>query len=196
MPALAFTLSLMGLLASCAPLDGAPRADPAVLADNSPSFVNEGVVNAPPSEVWKVLSTPEGFKALGVAHADMDFRVGGLIRSHYKPEGVLGDDGTIQNRILAFEPQRMLAIQIDRPPKSFPFKNAWKKTWTVITLTDLGDGRTRVRIASMGYGSDEESQAMRRFFETGNDWTIKSMQAHFGAAGPRQESNDGLPPDR
>lgn len=196
MPALAFSLSLLGLLASSVPLDAGARAYLAALADDSPSFVNEGVVNAPPSEVWKVFSTPEGFKALGVAHADMNFRVGGLIRSHYKPEGVLGDEGTIQNRILAFEPQRMLAIRIDRPPKTFPFKNAWKDTWTVITLTDLGNGRTRVRIASMGYGSDEESQAMRRFFEAGNDLTIKTLQAHFGAAEPHRESKDGHAADR
>ncbi|MGH9317469.1 MAG: SRPBCC family protein [Thermoanaerobaculia bacterium] len=166
------------------PAEGA-RADPSAGPADSPSFVNEGLVNAPPSEVWKVWSTPEGFKALGVAKADMDFRIAGLIRSHYKPDGVLGDEGTIQNRILAFEPRRMLAIQIDRPPETFPFKHAGKNTGTVITLIDQGDGRTLVRIASMGYASDEESKAMRQFFETGNDWTIKALQAHFDAGKPQ-----------
>jgi uncharacterized protein YndB with AHSA1/START domain len=161
-------------------------ADPAA---DAPSFVNEGIVNAPVREVWRVWTTAEGFKALGVAKADMDFRVGGLIRSHYKPDGVLGDEGTIQNRILAFEPPRMIAIQIDRPPAGFPFKEAWKRTWTVITLEEASPATTRVRVASMGYGSDEESQAMRRFFEAGNKATLKTLQRHFQAG--RLESSVG-----
>jgi uncharacterized protein YndB with AHSA1/START domain len=142
------------------------------------SFVNEGIVDAPPSEVWKVWSTAEGFKILGVSQAEVELRVGGAIRSRYKSDGPLGDAETIVNRIMAFEPQRMLAIRIERPPKSFPFKEAWKSTWTVLTLTDL-NGRTHVRAASLGYGDDEESRAMRRFFEQGNQYEIELIQKHF-----------------
>lgn len=150
---------------------------------DAPSFVNEGIVNAPVAAVWSVWTTSEGFKAVGVAKAEVDFRIGGLIRSHYSPTGVLGDEGTIQNRILAYEPQRMIAIRIDRPPKSFPFKEAWRNTWTVITLTDLGNNRTHLRVASMGFGTDEESIAMRKFFEAGNAYTLKTLQKHFDSGG-------------
>jgi hypothetical protein len=31
----------------------------------------------------------------------------------------------------------------------------------------------------MGFGTDEESMAMRRFFESGNASTLKSLQDHF-----------------
>src|ERR1043165_6794801 len=85
-------------------------ADLPANADTSP-LVHEGILKAPPAEVWKVWSSGQGFKALGVAKAEVDLRVGGLIRSHYKPEGVLGDEGTIQNRIIAFEPERMIAFR-------------------------------------------------------------------------------------
>ena len=62
-------------------------------------------------------------------------------------------------------------------------KEAWKQTWTVITLADLGKGRTQVRVASMGFvGSDEESLAMRRFFEAGNAVVIKSAAGSFRIA--------------
>src|SRR5580765_3791325 len=81
-------------------------------AEDAPSFVNEGVVNAPVEDVWKVWTTSEGYKALGVALADVDFRIGGLIRSRYSANGTLGDAETIQNRILAYEPMRMIAIRI------------------------------------------------------------------------------------
>ena len=143
------------------------------------SFINEATINAPVSAVWNVWASSEGYKSLGVAQADVDLRIGGLIRSHYRATGVLGDEETIVNRILAYEPQRMIAIRIERPPKTFPFKEAWKKTWTVVTLTAVGDNRTHVRAASMGFGTDEESVAMRRFFESGNASTLKSLQDHF-----------------
>lgn len=148
-------------------------------AQDAPSFVNEGVVNAPVAEVWKVWSTSDGYKTAGPALAEVDLRVGGVIRSRYSANGILGDDETIENLILAFEPQRMIAIRIQRPPKTFPFKEAWKKTWTVVTLTDAGEGRTHLRLASMGFGSDPESIAMRQFFERGNQQTLETMQKYF-----------------
>jgi uncharacterized protein YndB with AHSA1/START domain len=152
---------------------------PPAFAQTAPSFVNEATINARATAVWNVWTTGVGYKALGVALADVDLRVGGLIRSRYSAAGVLGDEETIENRILAFEPQRMIAIRIERTPKSFPFKDAWRNTWTVVTLTDLGGSRTHIRIASMGYGTDAESVAMRKFFEAGNAETIETLQKHF-----------------
>ena len=143
---------------------------------NAPSFINEATINAPVAAVWKVWTSGEAYKSLGVAQAEVDLRVGGLIRAHYSAAGVLGDDETVVNRILAYEPQRMIATRIEHPPKSMPFKEAWKTVWTVITLTDLGNNRTHIRVASMGFGTDEESMAMRRFFETGNGSTLKTLQ--------------------
>ena len=150
-------------------------------AEEAPSFVNEGTVNAPVAEVWKVWASGEGYKATGVALADVDFRIDGLIRSRYRADGVLGDDETITNRIIAYEPQRMIAIRIERPPKSFPFGEAWKHTWTVITLADAGNGRTHIRAASMGFGTDSESVAMKQFFMRGNQETLETLAKHFEA---------------
>jgi uncharacterized protein YndB with AHSA1/START domain len=148
-------------------------------AQDAPSFVNEGVVDAPIADVWKVWSTSEGYKASGPALVEVDLRVGGLIRTRYSADGVLGDEETIENLILAYEPGRMIAIRIQKPPKTFPFKEAWKQTWTVVTLAEAGESRTRVRVASMGFGSDAESVAMRRFFERGNQQTLETLQKHF-----------------
>src|SRR5262245_23373366 len=80
------------------------------------SFVNEGIVDAPVADVWKVWSTSEGYKVLGPALAEVDLRVGGTIRSRYRADGVLGDSETIENVILAYEPPTMMAIQITKPP--------------------------------------------------------------------------------
>src|SRR5262245_16016583 len=47
--------------------------------------VTEGFINASPSEVWRIFTTAEGYKQTGVASADVDFRIGGTIRTHYAP---------------------------------------------------------------------------------------------------------------
>jgi uncharacterized protein YndB with AHSA1/START domain len=146
------------------------------------SFVTEGLVDAPIQAVWKVLSTSEGYKALGPAQAEVDLRIGGTIRSRYRNDGPLGDDETIENTILAYEPPTMMALQIRKTPASFPFKEAWKHPWTVLTLTAVGEGQTLVRASSLGFGTDEESLAMRRFFEVGNQQTIESLRTRFQTA--------------
>ena len=144
------------------------------------SFVNEGVIEATIDEVWKVLSTSEGYKALGPALAEVDLRVGGTIRSRYRDDGVLGDAETIENVIIDYRAPVMMAMRIQKTPASFPFKAAWKSTWTVMRLTPTENG-THLRAESYGYGTDEESLAMRRFFEAGNQQTIETLQKHFGA---------------
>jgi uncharacterized protein YndB with AHSA1/START domain len=162
-------------------------AVPAAFAagDDGVSFVNEGVVAAPIEQVWSVFTTSEGYKLLGPALVEVDLRVGGMIRSRYGADGALGDDATIENAILAFEPPTMIATRIQKPPATFPFKEAWKHSWTVVTLKPLDESRTFVRVASLGFGDDEESVAMRRFFEAGNQLTIETLQKHFDGAQAR-----------
>ena len=169
------TRVLIVLLAWCA---AAAQADEV-------SFVNEGVVDAPIGDVWKIFATSEGYKALGPALAEVDLRIGGTIRSRYGSDGVLGDAETIENSILAYEPPTMMALRITKTPQSFPFKSAWQSTWTVITLAPVENGKTLVRAASLGYGTDDESVAMRRFFEAGNQTVIESVQRHFAGAPAR-----------
>ena len=142
------------------------------------SFVNEGVVAAPIEEVWKIFATSEGYKVLGPALAEVDLRLGGTIRSRYGADGTLGDAETIENVIVDYRAPVMMAIRISKTPASFPFKEAWKSTWTVLTLTPTDEG-THVRATSYGYGTDEESLAMRRFFEAGNQQTIETLRRHF-----------------
>jgi uncharacterized protein YndB with AHSA1/START domain len=154
----------------------------AVQAADEVSFVNEGVVPAPIDEVWKVLSTSEGYKALGPALAEVDL-VAGRIRSRYRADGVLGDAETIENVIVEYRAPVMMVTRIGKPPASFPFKEAWKTTSTVLTLTPT-DGGTHLRVESYGYGTDEESVAMRHFFEAGNQQTIETLRRHFGTSAP------------
>ncbi|MFL6576155.1 MAG: SRPBCC domain-containing protein [Povalibacter sp.] len=143
------------------------------------SQVTEGFVNAPIAEVWRIFTTSEGFKTTGVAQADIDLRIGGLIRSHYDAKGTLGDSETVVNEILAYEPQRMLAIRIKQPPASFAYRNAVEGTWSVIYFTPSGQDMTHVRIVGLGYRDTPESQAVRKFFSEGNRATLDTVAKRY-----------------
>lgn len=141
--------------------------------------VTEGFINTAPAEVWRIFTTAEGYKQTGVAQAEVDLRIGGTLRTHYDPKGQLGDAKTIVNEILAYEPERMLALRIKQAPADFAYPDAIAGTWTVIYLTPAGDHMTQVRIIGLGYTDTAQSQAMRKFFAEGNRWTLDHIAKRY-----------------
>jgi hypothetical protein len=99
--------------------------------------------------------------------------------TQYAADGVIGDENTIENTILSYEPLRMLSIKATKPPAKFPFKNALTKMWTVMYFDSVDSSRTHVTVCSIGFGQDEESQKMREFFDRGNGYTLKKLQEKF-----------------
>ena len=151
-------------------------------------LVTEGIIDAPVEEVWTALCTKEGLESWNVAHADVDLKVGGKMRTHYDPKGTLGDPNTIENMILSFEPRRMLSIKVGHCPEAFPFKSAIKSVWQVLHFEPIGPTRTRLQIIGMGYGSDDESRKLRAFFEKGNAYTLKQLQDKLAVKGTKSVS--------
>lgn len=137
------------------------------------------MIDAPPSEVWKALTTSEGLKSWMAPQVEIDLRVGGKMLSNYKADGKLGDENSIENTILAFEPERMLSIQATKPPAGFPFASSIKDMWTVMYLEPIGADRTRLTICGMGFKDDAESQKMREFFDKGNAHTLEQLRKKF-----------------
>lgn len=158
-------------------------------------LVHEGIVEAPVADVWAAFTTKEGIESWMVPHGEIDLRVGGLMRTHYGADGVLGDPETIENTILSFEPQRMLSIKATKPPASFPHKDAIANMWSVIYFEPVDEARTRVRIVGLGYGEDEESQQLRAKFDWGNAYTLKKLQERFQereqGAGSSEQGGEG-----
>jgi WD40 repeat protein/uncharacterized protein YndB with AHSA1/START domain len=149
-------------------------------ADAGGVLRHEAIVNAPAEKVWEALTTNKGIESWMVAKCEIDLRVGGKMLTHYDPKGTIGDENTIENTILSFEPNRMLSIKATKPPKNFPFKVAIDNMWTVLRLEPVGANQTRVTCTGMGYADDEESRKMRKFFEQGNEWTVNKLKERFG----------------
>lgn len=155
-------------------------------AQETGPIVSEVVVDAPVEKVWAAWTTSEGLRSWLAPQADIDLRLGGLMRANANAQGTLGDGQTIQNAILSFEPGRMLSIKVARPPDGFPFPNAIQRMWTVIYFQPAGPDRTQIRVVSLGFQPDDESLKMRAFFEQGNAFTLEQLRRHFVAIGDRR----------
>ncbi len=147
-------------------------------ADDKP-LVHEGIVNAPLEQVWAAYTTQAGLESWMVAHAQIEIKIGGLMKTQYDPKGTADDATAIENTILSYEPKRMLSLKVTKVPVGFPFPNAIKNMWTVVYFEAHGDKATRVREVCMGFSEDDESKKMREFFDHGNTITMEHLQKRF-----------------
>ena len=149
------------------------------LAQDGSRLVHEGVVNAPLDQVWAAFTTREGMESWMAAHAEIELKLGGTMKTQYDPKRTIDDARAIENTILSYEPMRMLSFKVTKAPQGFPFPNAIKNMWTVVYFEAQGEKATRVRVVSMGFGTDDESKKMREFFNRGNASTLQRLQKRF-----------------
>ncbi|MBS1718320.1 MAG: SRPBCC domain-containing protein [Armatimonadetes bacterium] len=148
-------------------------------SDATTPIVASAVVSGPVAEVWKAYTTCEGLNSWMVAASAVDLRVGGYIRTSYtKGSDCTGPD-VIENRILSFDPERMVSMQTVRTPERFPFKEAIKKTWVNIYFEPMGQTKTKVTCRMMGFDSTPDSVQLRKFFEQGNQLELDKLVEYF-----------------
>ncbi|XUU61059.1 SRPBCC family protein [Erythrobacter sp. HA6-11] len=151
--------------------------------DGTRTLIHEAVIDAPVADVWASLSTEEGWKMWGPSKAWFDLRLGGSIETSYYPDAVQGDPRNIVHRIIAFVPERMMALQVVQAPENGPVSlETIKQTWGVYELEPISEIQTRMRIIGLGYGSDETSSRMIEFFKTGNVYSINLLKKNLADA--------------
>ena len=149
-------------------------------SDGTRALVHEAVIDAPVATVWASLSTEEGWKAWGPRFAKFDFRLGGSIETAYHADAKSGDPNNIRHRILAFVPERMIALQIEQAPANGPADpELLKNLWGVYELEPAADGKTRLRISGLGYGADAASSQLLDFFKSGNVYSISLLRRNL-----------------
>jgi uncharacterized protein YndB with AHSA1/START domain len=151
---------------------------------------HEATVDAPVADVWDAFTTNEGFESWAVAHAEIDLRVGGDMRTSYNPQSTLHDEHTIVNRILSLEPQRMLSIRNVQAPAGFKNAELFQGCWTVIYFEPIAPDRTHVRIAGMGYGEGPGWDDIYNKFKWGNGYTLQKLQERFAPLDQPAVAND------
>jgi uncharacterized protein YndB with AHSA1/START domain len=147
-----------------------------IAAESFPPVVSEAVISAPAAAIWEAWTERDDIEAWMVnSSSEVDLRIGGLWLTSYDENSSLDDDSVIRNEVLAFDPERMLAMRTLKPPSDFPFPNAILSTWSILYLEPIDDAQTRVTIRMLGFGEDEESRKMRSFFEWGNAYELEKL---------------------
>ncbi|KAA0213059.1 MAG: SRPBCC domain-containing protein [Leptolyngbya sp. PLA3] len=151
------------------------------------SFSRTFETPAPPEVVWEALTTPRGLASWLGDEPAVELAFNGTITHPSRP----GSEPIVE-RILAFDPDRMLATRLDLPPALEPNLGLVEQTWTVTRLEPLEAGGTRVTRTMLGWESGREWDAAARFFETQTTQQMKALSRMLGGDAEVREGEPGL----
>ncbi|MEZ5514422.1 MAG: SRPBCC domain-containing protein [Steroidobacteraceae bacterium] len=174
-------LLLFAILIAALAQAGKPLVDARVEAqpDGSRVLIHEVQVPAAIARVWDAFTTDEGFQSWAAPFARVDLRVGGVIESSYQLTASAGDAGNIKNHILAYVPQRMLALQATDAPPNFPYPELLPELFSVVEFEAIDAVNTRIRMYGMGYRADPRHEQLLQMFREANRWTLTQLVRRF-----------------
>ena len=142
------------------------------------------IVDGPVARVWDAYTTSIGWQAWVAPLAEVDLRVGGLIRTNYDAKGTLGDANTNTLRIVNYVPERVLTLQAD-VSKNWPefMKSEAGNLYNVILFTPLGDHRTRITSYGTGMKDDERFRQLIGYFAKANAMLYRRLQEYVASSG-------------
>ncbi len=139
-------------------------------------------VDAPAADVWALFTTKDGIESWMAPVCEVDFRVGGTIRTNYDKAAGIGGPGTIVHHILAYEPGRMYAGRFEAPANA-PAAKVVEEAWGVTYVEPLGPRRTRVRLVNCGWGEGPTWAEAEQFFTWGNRVTLYGLIRRLATPG-------------
>lgn len=151
-------------------------AEPPKSTVKTDTLIHEAIIDAPIADVWNAFTQAELIMQWMVPKAEIDLRIGGTLRTSYDPEGVIGDEHTIEQTFLAYEHEHMLAMKVTKCPINFPFKEEAKHMWSVLYFDAITPYRTKLRLVGIGYGTGGNWDRMRAFFKKGNEWELQKLK--------------------
>jgi hypothetical protein len=177
--AAAFSLLAAGAQAAPSPKDYPEVLDTSFRqADGSQVLRLSLVIPAQRRAVWDRFATAEGYKAWATPMAKIDFGLGGLIEASYDSKARLGDADNIRNRIIAYTPERMIALKNENAPKALPSREEFKQVVTTMEFEDAPGG-TRVTITGVGYKPGPAYDTLFQHFSWGNAYSLMMLKSSF-----------------
>lgn len=188
-------LLLIGLLMVAFNLGAEPRPDYPKVDDASYTEPNgdrviklSTEVPAAPEEIWRVLTTSEGWKSYAVAFAQIDMQVGGIIETSYNPKAKAGDTNNIKNQIVAYVPGRMLAMRCVQAPAGFEHKDEFFATATVLEIIPVDKTKSKVVATGVGFRPGEAYDDLFKKFRWGDAYTLDKLRLRFDPAAAAAEA--------
>ena len=174
-------ICLGALLASsaCATAPSAVMRDTSfAMADGSRAIQLSTVLPAPPAEVYRTLSTAEGWKTWAVPIAFGGGGVGSFMETSYNPAAKPGDAGNIMQQFIALIPDRLVVFRTTKTPAGFPNADLYMKTVAIMELAPEGSG-TRFTFTYQGFGKEPGFDQLYDFFSKGYAETLETLRKLF-----------------
>lgn len=141
-------------------------------------------VDAPLADVWRTFTTADGLRSFLAPVVGLDFRAGGKLETSYSATAHLGDSANIVSEIVAYLPMEMFVTRIVQTPPTFQNPDVAKRLWTVYQFRAVTERRTRIVVSMAGWQTGPEWDAVYRFFDRGNAFTMREVQRRFGKGSP------------
>jgi uncharacterized protein YndB with AHSA1/START domain len=110
----------------------------------------EVVVDGDVKSAWAAWTTEEGITSFFAPACNLELRVGGPFEIFFDPAGDPGERGAEGMRIMAIQPEKMLAFDWSAPPH-LPEARA-QRTHVVIRFKKVSEGKTKVTLFHDGWG--------------------------------------------
>lgn len=136
--------------------------------------VNERTLDAPRADVWALLTTRAGLQKWLSKDVALEFRVGGRVETEEARERV---SGKITRMILAYDPERMIAVRPMLTPGTVSDRNVWESSWLVITLESTGDKKTLVRVVGLVPSGFPASEGLLNDLKESNRLMLERLAA-------------------
>ena len=149
------------------------------LNDDSRTLHHEVEVDAPIGQVWRAISTPEGWRSWAVPVARPVDGEPDMIETSYDPSAPPGAPATIRQLFVARIPGRLLAFRTVKAPQGFPDFDTYSKVVSIFELEALAPGRTRVRLTSSPYPRTEAGRRLFAMFWQGNRISLERLRRRF-----------------
>ena len=143
----------------------------------------EAVVKAARHEVFRTLTTAEGWRAFFETESRIDLEVGGRIEILFLEDAAPGGQGSEGCQFLSYVPDEMVSFTWNAPPH-LPGPRG-RRTWVVITLWDEagccggGGGGTRVSLRHLGFGEGAEWDECLEYFERAWGKVLEALAGHM-----------------
>jgi uncharacterized protein YndB with AHSA1/START domain/uncharacterized protein YciI len=143
------------------------------------AIVQEAEVPATRSEAWRAWTTSVGLRRFFSPYARVELRPGGPFEILFSADGPEGERGGEGCSVLAFEPERMLAVSWNAPPQ-FP-RVRGLRTQLILHFEDAVPGHCRVRLVNHGYGEGEEWDQAFAYFERAWGFVMTNFAGAFAS---------------
>lgn len=133
-------------------------------------------IDAPRPDVYRAWTDAEAFKAAYAPESEaltahIDPAIGG--RYEWLFDGETGSNGC---KVLCYLPGDLIAFTWDAPPN---LETRGTKTWVVVRLTDAENGSTKVTLTHAGFGTGDEWDATRDYFDRAWDHVLMQFAQHL-----------------